>query len=117
MAIWRRYAERLPVWCGDTVRLPVEPADREQPAHLFALVMSDVAERQRFIEHMAAGGIKTVFHYVPLHSAPAGRPFATGQQLPVTDRVSDGLVRLPVYPDLATDDVDRVIERVMLYTP
>jgi dTDP-4-amino-4,6-dideoxygalactose transaminase len=117
MAIWRAYAERLPVWSGDTVRLPVEPPDREQPAHLFALVMSDIAERQRFIDHMAAGGIKTVFHYVPLHSAPAGRPYAAGQQLAVTDRVSEGLVRLPVYPDLATGDVDRVIERVLQFAP
>jgi len=115
MAIWRAYADRLPVWSGDTVRLPVEPPDREQPAHLFALVMRDVAERQRFIEHMSTGGIRTVFHYVPLHSAPAGRRYTAGQQLPVTDRVSDGLVRLPVYPDLATVDVDRVIERVLQF--
>ena len=73
-------------------------------------------QRQRFIEHMDADGIKTVFHYVPLHSAPAGRPFGPDLELPVTDQVSSGLVRLPVYPDLSSDDVGRVIERVMLFT-
>ena len=58
---------------------------------------------------MAGEGIKTVFHYVPLHSAPAGRPFDPDLVLPVTDQVSSGLVRLPVYPDLSSDDVGRVI--------
>jgi dTDP-4-amino-4,6-dideoxygalactose transaminase len=60
---------------------------------------------------MAAGGIKTVFHYVPLHSAPSGLPFNPDLVLPVTDQVSSGLVRLPVYPDLTSDDVGRVIAR------
>ena len=109
MAVWRSYADALGDWAGEAVRMQAEPDDRQQPAHLFALVFGEMEQRQRFIEHMAADGIKTVFHYVPLHSAPAGRPFGPDLELPVTDQVSSGLVRLPVYPDLSSDDVGRVI--------
>ena len=64
---------------------------------------------------MAAGGIKTVFHYVPLHSAPVGRRYNPDLELPVTDHVSAGLVRLPLYPDLTSDDVGRVIDRTRAF--
>ena len=117
MAIWRALrGAAAPSGPATGLRLPVVPADSRATGPPVLPPDADVAERERFIEHMAAGGIKAVFHYVPLHSAPAGRPYAAGQQLPVTDRVSDGLVRLPVYPDLTTGDVDRVIERVLQFT-
>ena len=55
--------------------------------------------------------VKAVFHYVPLHSSPAGRRYSA-VELPVTDSVSDRLVRLPLYPDLEGPMQDRVIQTV-----
>jgi dTDP-4-amino-4,6-dideoxygalactose transaminase len=116
-AIWNRYAHGLRDWAASNgVRVPVDLDDREHTAHQFAVGLRDLAERQRFIDHMAAGGIKSVFHYVPLHSAPVGRRYAPDLSLPVTDAVSDGLARLPLYPGLDQHQQDRVIERVLRFT-
>ena len=64
---------------------------------------------------MAKGGVKSTFHYVPLHSAPYGRAVAGDVTLPVTDFVAAGLARLPIYPELTTASVDRVIEQTLAF--
>ncbi len=78
---------------------------------MYYVLLADLATRTRFIEALRGAGIHPVFHYVPLHSAPAGRRYGrTSGDLAVTDRVSDSLVRLPLWlPDL---DQARVIEAV-----
>lgn len=116
MAVWRRYSELLDDWAVDnrattTSDLP----DRTHPAHLFAIVHQDLPTRQRFIDHMAHGGVKSTFHYVPLHSSPAGRRLVGDVSLPVTDAVADGLVRLPIYPDLTVAEVDQVVKRALAF--
>jgi dTDP-4-amino-4,6-dideoxygalactose transaminase len=63
--------------------------------------------------HLQENGIYAVFHYVPLHSSPAGRRFGRAHgELPVTDRVSDTLVRLPLWVGMGDLDVGRVVAAV-----
>jgi len=113
MSIWQRYRNELDTWAKESgFGFQVCSDDREHPAHLFALIAPELDVRQRFIAHMANHGVKCVFHYVPLHSSPMGDQLGRGRQLPVTDRISDCLVRLPLFPDLTDEMQDRVLQAV-----
>lgn len=112
LAIWSRYHEALaPLEARGRVRRPVVPADCRHNAHMYHLLLRDLDERTRLIGAMKANGIHPVFHYVPLHSAPAGRRYGRASgPLAVTDDASDRLVRLPLWlPDM---DQERVVESV-----
>lgn len=79
------------------VRRPIIPSPCKHNAHLYYLLTSDVETRTALIAYLKAQGVQAAFHYVPLHSAPAGRKYGrTHNNLDVTDRVSDRLVRLPL---------------------
>jgi len=92
------------------VELPVIPEDCVHNAHMYYLKLKDVEERTRFIEHMKQCGVLCVFHYVPLHSAPAGLKFGRfdGED-EYTTTESDRLVRLPMYYGIRKEDIDQVI--------
>lgn len=80
------------------LRRPVVPADCKHNAHMYYLLLSDLQARDHFIARMAEAGIQTVFHYVPLHSSPAGKKFGrTTDDLPITDDIAQRLVRLPLW--------------------
>jgi dTDP-4-amino-4,6-dideoxygalactose transaminase len=96
--------------------LPQDQPGLTGNGHMFYLLLQDIADRSAFIDHMAAKGIGTPFHYVPLHSAPAGLRLARSfQELPVTDRISDSLVRLPLHAALSDQDQDLVIDAALDY--
>lgn len=77
---------------------PVVPDWCEHNAHIYYVLLPDVVRRTRFIELLRESGVGAVFHYVPLHSAPAGTQFGRNSGLlPVTDNVSERLVRLPLW--------------------
>lgn len=91
------------------IGLPKIPVHCSGNGHMFYLLMPDLETRTRFIERMKEQGITTPFHYVPLHSAPAGLRFGhTPGPMPVTDNISATLVRLPMFFDLGAD-VEEVI--------
>jgi dTDP-4-amino-4,6-dideoxygalactose transaminase len=116
--IWEHYLERLQDWAeGHGVRLPVIPAHCEQPYHMFYLLMPHLQARTQLISHLKEQGILSVFHYQPLHLSIMGRKFG-GQpgDCPVTESVSDRIVRLPFYNDLTRDDQDRVVDAVLQVT-
>lgn len=98
------------------VSLPVTPPDTTGNGHMFYLLLNDGADRNNFIAHMRATGVTTPFHYVPLHSAPAGLKYSrfAGNGLPVTDDISARLVRLPVYFEL-DDEIEKVISNAQAY--
>jgi len=78
--------------------------------HMFYLLLRDINDRDGFIAHMRSADIITPFHYVPLHSAPAGHRYArTVGDLPVTNDISSRLVRLPMFHTLDSTKVDRVV--------
>lgn len=83
------------------------------PGHLFCLLMPDLATRTRFLAFTRERGVATTFHYLPLHSSPAGQTYGSAPLgCPVTEDLSDRLVRLPVFSDMSIDEVGRIIEVV-----
>ncbi len=112
--LWERYAEGLCDWADDRgVRLPAVPGDREQPFHLFYLILPSRESRQGLIAYLKERGILAVFHYLPLHLSEMGRSFgALPGDCPVTEDVSDRLVRLPFFNDLTEEEQTRVMDAI-----
>lgn len=97
------------------VALPQKAPETVGNGHMFYLMLQDRRDRDAFIAHMRAADINAVFHYVPLHSAPAGRRFSrTNVDLGITDMVSDRLVRLPMFFALEPQ-IDTVIAQSLAY--
>ncbi len=112
--IWQVYHEQLGAWAArNGVRQPVIPPGVEPAWHLYYLLLPSLDQRQRFIAHLAERGVKAVFHYLPLHLSDMGRRFG-GQpgDCPVTETVSDQLVRLPMYNDMTDEELAYVIAAV-----
>jgi dTDP-4-amino-4,6-dideoxygalactose transaminase len=115
--VWTYYNDTLPAWAEENqVRLPAVPQYCEQPYHMYYLVLPSLEDRTGFIEHLKAQGIQSVFHYLPLHLSDMGRKFG-GQagDCPVTEDLSDRMVRLPFYNDLTEADQGRVVEAIRSY--
>jgi len=115
--IWDYYYAHLSEWAQiHGVRLPHVPADAEQSYHMFYMLLPSLEQRQAMIAFLRSQGIYSVFHYLPLHASPMGQQFG-GQpgDCPVTERVSDQLVRLPFYNTLTEEDQTRVVEAVRAF--
>lgn len=95
----QRYAEAFAdLEESGRIRLPYCPPDCESNGHMFYLLLRDIEDRDAFISFMRERGVATPFHYVPLHSAPAGLRYGRASgALAVTDDISRRLVRLPIY--------------------
>ncbi len=112
--IWETYQAGLTMWAAEQgVGLPVVPAYCEQPYHMFYMLLPSLAERTKLIAHLKACGVQSVFHYLPLHQSDMGRKLADpATHCPVSEAVSDHLIRLPFYNTLTLDQQARVIEAV-----
>jgi dTDP-4-amino-4,6-dideoxygalactose transaminase len=112
---WNIYAGGLKDWAArHDVRLPTVPEHCEQPYHMFYLLMPNLDLRTRFIAHLRERGVYAVFHYLPLHLSDMGRSFGGREgDCPVTERVSDQLVRLPLHNLLTGDEQGEVIEAIL----
>lgn len=112
--IWEFYAENLGSWAERSgVRLPVVPAECEQPYHMFYMLLPNLEKRQALIAHLKESGIHSVFHYLPLHLSTMGQKWGGRVgDCPVTERVSDQLLRLPFYYSLSQADQERVVEEI-----
>ena len=114
LATWNAYYEAFePLAEAGRVELSVIPEGCVHNAHMFYLKVADLAERGALIAHLKERGVQAVFHYIPLHSSPAGRRFGrfSGEDV-YTTRESDRLVRLPMYYGLTEEDRTQVIEAV-----
>ncbi len=112
-AVVARYRAGLASWAArEGVRLPAELPEREANHHVFYLLYPEPARRDEAMAALRARGVMATFHYIPLHSAPQGRRIGTDYELPVTERVSATLLRLPLHARLSDADVDRVIDAV-----
>jgi dTDP-4-amino-4,6-dideoxygalactose transaminase len=111
--LWRRYHEAFAgLESARLARRPVVPGETAHNAHCYFLLLPDLEARSRFIETLRHDGVNSVFHYVPLHSSPAGRRFGRAHgSMAVTDSVSERLARLPLWLGLEARQ-DYVIERV-----
>jgi dTDP-4-amino-4,6-dideoxygalactose transaminase len=113
-AIWERYQVGLTDWAAaNGIRLPYIPEHCEQPYHMFYLLLPSLEDRTALIERLKNQGILAVFHYLPLHLSDMGRRYG-GQvgQCPVTEEISDRLLRLPFYNDLSESDQSMIIETI-----
>lgn len=111
MAIWNRYHEwAAPHEAANRLRRPTIPENCVHNAHMYYLLLPSLKSRTSFIEELKEGGVQAVFHYIPLHSSPAGRHYGRcAGALPVTDEISDRLVRMPLWVGLE-EVFDRVVE-------
>ena len=112
--VWEIYYAGLKDWASaHDVQLPYIPEHCEQPHHMFYMLMPDLDLRQKLIAFLHERGIISVFHYLPLHLSEMGGKFGGRQgDCPVTERVSDQLIRLPFHNALTSSDVELVIENI-----
>ena len=111
---WNMYNEAFKALQDEKkLELPLVPNGCVHNAHMFYVKLQNLEERTNFIAHMKECNIMCVFHYVPLHSAPAGLKFGrfAGEDV-YTTKESERLVRLPMYYGMKTEDVMHVIASV-----
>jgi dTDP-4-amino-4,6-dideoxygalactose transaminase len=112
--IWNAYHARLGEWAEKNgVGIPYVPEHCRQPFHMFYLLLPDLKTRQALIAHMREHRILAVFHYLPLHLSEMGMRFGgKAGDCPVTEDVSDRLLRLPFYNAMSDDEQARVVAAV-----
>lgn len=112
--IWNHYHAALaPLERQGALSRPVVPPDCQHNAHMYYVLLADGIDRDEVLAALKKEGIHSVFHYVPLHSSPAGRRYGrTEGSLAVTDRQSARLVRLPLWIGLTREQQDRVVGRL-----
>jgi dTDP-4-amino-4,6-dideoxygalactose transaminase len=112
LAIWQRYHEMLaPLESQGLLRRPIVPADCQHNGHMYYILVQSQAERHRVLEGLKQNGIGAVFHYVPLHSSPAGLRFGRAHgDLSLTTSLSQRLIRLPMWLGLSEAQQQRVCE-------
>jgi dTDP-4-amino-4,6-dideoxygalactose transaminase len=115
LEIWREYHEGFSnLETAGNIRRPVIPDDCQHNAHMYYLLVNDLLTRARLLEYLKEKDILAVFHYVPLHTSPAGRKYGRcGGDLTVTESFSERLVRLPLFFEL--NEARRVIETVYAF--
>jgi dTDP-4-amino-4,6-dideoxygalactose transaminase len=109
--IWEYYFSQLADWARETrFRLPIVPEHCKQAHHMFYVLAPSLAVRQALIAHMRKAEINCVFHYQPLHLSGMGMKFGgKAGDCPVTEDVSDRILRLPFFNDLSEADQARVV--------
>lgn len=115
LKVWNSYYEAFaPLQESGRIELPVIPEGCVHNAHMFYIKCKDITERTAFINHMKENDILTVFHYIPLHSSPAGQKFGrfSGEDV-YTTKESERLVRLPLYYGLTDRDLNHIIQSTL----
>ncbi len=109
--LWSRYHDLLkPLEAKGLARLPSVPAHCQHNAHSFHVILANPGARAKAMRDMEARGISTTFHYVPLHSSPAGIRYGRAHEgLAITEDMADRLLRLPLHCGLDADAQDRVV--------
>ena len=112
LASWQRYHELLePLETKGILRRPIIPEDCQHNAHMYYVLLAPEIDRQAMLDQFRRNDISSVFHYVPLHSSPAGQRYGRAQgALEVTNRQSERLVRLPLWVGLTEEQQSKVIE-------
>jgi dTDP-4-amino-4,6-dideoxygalactose transaminase len=117
VAHWKMYYQGLKALeKKGFIELPVVPEACTHNAHMFYIKVKDLKERTRLIGHLESHGIQAVFHYVPLHSAPAGMKFGmfAGEDN-YTTKESERLIRLPLYYGIKPEEIESVIDTIVEY--
>lgn len=109
--IWSYYHQHLPQWAQEHgVRLPIIPEHCEQSYHMYYMLLPSLDVRQALIAHLKQHDILTVFHYLPLNTSDMGQQFGGKPgDCPVTEDISDRLLRLPFYNSMTDEDLEKVV--------
>jgi dTDP-4-amino-4,6-dideoxygalactose transaminase len=109
--IWTYYNDHLQDWSrAHDVRLPIVPEHCEQSYHMYYLLLPSLQQRQALIAYLKERSILSVFHYLPLNTSDMGQHFGGRPgDCPVTEDISDRLLRLPFYNDLTEDEQEQVV--------
>jgi len=112
--IWEFYAEQLSGWSEQAgIRLPIVPEYCDQAYHMFYILMPSLEARQALISQLKARDIYSVFHYLPLHLSAIGRQYGgKPDDCPVTEALSDRLLRLPFYYELTEAEQTTIVEAI-----
>ena len=115
--VWNLYDCLLDSWAGDNhVRRPFVPHTCEQAYHMYYLIMPSLKDRQKLISHLKSANIVSPFHYLPLHISAMGYRFGGLKgDCPVTEEISDCLIRLPFHNSITQDEIIRVVEEISKY--
>ena len=114
MHSWEQYYQLLkPLYDKGLIELPVIPEGCVHNAHMFYFKVNGLTERTNFISYLKSNGIGAVFHYIPLHSAPAGIRYGrfVGEDK-YTTKESERLIRLPLYYGLQSDQIEYICEKI-----
>jgi dTDP-4-amino-4,6-dideoxygalactose transaminase len=116
--IWQRYHAELSAWAAARdIRCPIVPEGCEQAYHMYTLILPSLAIRQALIAFLKARGIMAVFHYLPLHLSPMGQKLGGRPgDCPVSETMSDRLLRLPFFNSLDPASQGRVIDAIRDFT-
>lgn len=117
MVCWQRYHELLePLETKGLIRRPIVPQGCQHNAHMYYVLLSSGVDRQAVLEELRSNGISAVFHYVPLHSSPAGGKYGRAfGSLEITSRQSKRLIRLPLWVGLNKDKQESVVQILYKY--
>jgi dTDP-4-amino-4,6-dideoxygalactose transaminase len=111
--IWKSYFEGLKSLQNYGIQIPFIPDYATNNAHMFYLVCSDLRQRSLLIEHLKNNNIHSVFHYQSLHKSPYYISKHDKREIPFSDKYTDCLVRLPLYYELASTDLQRIIDTIL----
>jgi dTDP-4-amino-4,6-dideoxygalactose transaminase len=112
--IWDTYNLGLSNWADkNNVKMPTIPNYCDQAYHMFYMLLPNLEKRQRLIEYLKSLNIMAVFHYLPLNLSDMGRKYGGNEgDCPVTEKISDQLIRLPFYNDLSQNEQSQVIDSI-----
>jgi len=116
IASWQYYDEILePLEKKGVLRRPIVPDECIHNGHMYYVLLSYEFERQRILDRLMNGGVNALFHYIPLHSSPAGKQFGrVFGKMSTTDSISKRLVRLPLWIGLTREQQDKVVKVLAL---
>lgn len=114
LTLWDHYHQRLePLEQAGKLRRPIIPDHCQHNAHMYYILVENLATRTALIEQLKQQGINSVFHYVPLHSSPAGQRYGRPHgSLTHTEELSDRLVRLPLFPELTSEQLEATVTAI-----
>jgi dTDP-4-amino-4,6-dideoxygalactose transaminase len=117
LKVWDLYHQLLaPLAQAGKLRRPIIPTDCQHNGHMYYIVLDDLSTRTNLIHYLKQHNINAVFHYVPLHSSPAGQRYGRfAADLINTDYLSDRLLRLPLFPTLTCEQVEFVVAKIIKF--
>jgi len=117
LKLWDYYHKLLePLEQAGKLRRPIIPPHCQHNGHMYYIILPDLQTRTNLIASLQEQGINSVFHYVPLHSSPAGQHYGrAGSDMDNTNRISECLLRLPLFPSLERVDVEKIVSAIKYF--